>query len=86
MFTTDLVNLYKRNIFKTSLYIYIFQDEKCRLMRNLSLSMTKPGFNIEPSFNIKPGFKTKSGLNSKPGLIVNLVSVVNPVSIVKLQF
>ena len=39
MFTTDLVNLYSRNIFKTSLYIYIFQDEKCRLMRNLSLSM-----------------------------------------------
>ena len=38
MFTTDLVNLYNRNIFKTSLYIYIFQDEKCRLMRNLSLS------------------------------------------------
>jgi len=27
MFTTDLVNLYNRNIFKTSLYIYIFQDE-----------------------------------------------------------
>ena len=27
------------NIFKTSLYIHIFQDEKCRLMRNLSLSM-----------------------------------------------
>ena len=40
MFTTDLVNLYNRNIFKTSVYIYIFQDEKCRLMRNLSLSMT----------------------------------------------
>ena len=39
MFTTDLVNLYNRNIFKTSLYFYIFQDEKCRLMRNLSLSM-----------------------------------------------
>ena len=39
MFTTYLVNLYNRNIFKTSLYIYIFQDEKCRLMRNLSLSM-----------------------------------------------
>ena len=39
MFTTDLVNLYNSNIFKTSLYIYIFQDEKCRLMRNLSLSM-----------------------------------------------
>ena len=39
MFTTHLVNLYNRNIFKTSLYIYIFQDEKCRLMRNLSLSM-----------------------------------------------
>ena len=39
MFTTDLVNLYNRDIFKTSLYIYIFQDEKCRLMRNLSLSM-----------------------------------------------
>ena len=38
MFTTDLVNLYNRNIFKTSLYIYNFQDEKCRLMRNLSLS------------------------------------------------
>jgi len=30
---------YNRNIFKTSLYIYIFQDEKCRLMRNLSLSV-----------------------------------------------
>ena len=40
MFTTDLVNLYTRNIFKTSLYIYIFQDEKCHLMRNLSLSMS----------------------------------------------
>ena len=40
MFTTDLVNLYNRNIFKPSLYIYIFQDEKCRLMRNLSLSMS----------------------------------------------
>ena len=39
MFTTDLVNLYNRNNFKTSLYIYIFQDEKCRLMRNLALSM-----------------------------------------------
>ena len=39
MFTTDLVNLYNRNIFKTTLYIYIFQDEKCRLMHNLSLSM-----------------------------------------------
>jgi len=38
MFTTDLVNLYNRNIFKTSLCIYIGQDEKCRLMRNLSLS------------------------------------------------
>ena len=44
MFTTDLVNLYTRNIFKTSLYIYIFQDEKCRLMRNLSLSMVIPNF------------------------------------------
>ena len=42
MFTTDLVNLYNRNNFKTSLYIYIFQDEKCRLMRNLSLSMVSP--------------------------------------------
>ena len=41
MFTIDLVILYNRNIFKTSLYIYIFQDEKCRLMRNLSLSMDK---------------------------------------------
>ena len=39
MFTTDLGILYNRNSFKTSLYIYIFQDEKCRLMRNLSLSM-----------------------------------------------
>ena len=39
MLTTDLVNLYNRNIFKTSLYIDIFQDENCRLMRNLSLSM-----------------------------------------------
>jgi len=39
MFTTDLVNLYNRSIFKTFLYIYIFQDEKCRLMRNRSLSM-----------------------------------------------
>ena len=45
MFTTDLVNLYNRNIFETSLYIYIFQDEKCRLMRNLSLSMAKLPFN-----------------------------------------
>ena len=41
MFTTDLVNLYNRIMFKTSLYIYIFQDEKCRLMRNLSVSMEK---------------------------------------------
>ena len=32
MFTTDLVNLYNRNIFKTSLYIYIFQEEKCRII------------------------------------------------------
>jgi len=40
MFTTDLVNLYNWNIFKTSLYIYIGQDEKCRLKRNLSLSMS----------------------------------------------
>ena len=39
MFTTDLVNLYNRNIFITSLYIDIFPDEKCRLMSNLSLSM-----------------------------------------------
>jgi len=38
MFTADLVNLYNRNIFETSLYIFIFQDEKCRLLRNLSLS------------------------------------------------
>ena len=38
MFTTYLVNLYNRDIFKTSLYMYIFQDEKCLLMRNLSLS------------------------------------------------
>ena len=42
MFTTGLINLYNRNIFKTSLYIYIFQDEKCRLMHNLSLSMHIP--------------------------------------------
>ena len=41
MFTTDLVNLL--NIFKISLYIYIFQDEKCRLMGNLSLSMVDSG-------------------------------------------
>ena len=41
MFTTSLVNLYNRNMFKTSLYIYIFQDEKCRLMLNLSVSMEK---------------------------------------------
>ena len=39
MFTTDLVNLYNRNIFKTSLYIYIFQDEKCRI--SLSLAYTE---------------------------------------------
>ena len=51
MFTTDLVNLYNRNIFKTSLYFYIFQDEKCRLMRNLSLSMGITGlFSIENTF------------------------------------
>ena len=57
MFSTDLGNLqgvpyhirydmgrsvYNRNIFRTSLYIYIVQDEKCRLMRNLSLSMMIP--------------------------------------------
>ena len=47
MFTTDLVNLYNRNIFRTSLYIYIVQDEKCRLMRNLSLSMVAPASPIE---------------------------------------
>ena len=48
MFTTDLVNLYNRIIFETSLYIYIFQDEKCRLMRNLSLSRGNTDFrNIE---------------------------------------
>ena len=41
MYITDLVNLYNGNIFKTSLYIYIFQDEKCRPMRNLSLSTDK---------------------------------------------
>ena len=35
--TEDLVNLYNRNIFKTSLYIYIFQDEKCRLIIYLYL-------------------------------------------------
>ena len=44
MFTTDLVNLYNRNIFKTSLYFYIFQDEKCRFMRNLSLFMIVVGY------------------------------------------
>ena len=45
MFTTDLFNLYNRNIFKTSLYIYTFQDEKCRLMRNLSLAMVGARYN-----------------------------------------
>jgi len=48
MFTTDLVNLYNRIIFETSLYIYIFQDEKCRLMRNLSLSMAIPQSSLQP--------------------------------------
>jgi len=52
MFTTDLVNLYNRNIFKTSLYIYIFQDEKCRLMRNLSLSMVNSRFLINRSYTL----------------------------------
>ena len=47
MFTTDLVNLYNRNIFRTSLYIYIGQGEKGRLMRNLSLSMVAPASPIE---------------------------------------
>ena len=51
MFTTDLGNLYNRNIFKTSLYIYIFQDEKCRLMRNLSLSMGSTVFSSICDFN-----------------------------------
>jgi len=37
-----MFTIYNRNIFKTSLYIYIFQDEKCRLLRNLSLSMGRP--------------------------------------------
>ena len=32
-------SVYNRNIFKTSLYTYIFQDVKCRLMHNRSLSM-----------------------------------------------
>ena len=53
MFTTNLVNLYNRNIFKTSLYIYIFQGEKCRLMRNLSLSM------IDPKCLIRNNIKSK---------------------------
>jgi len=44
MFTTDLVNLFNRNIYKTSIYIYIYQDEKCRLMRNLSLYLLQPSF------------------------------------------
>ena len=54
MFTTDLVNLYNKNIFKTSLYIYIFQDGKCRLMRNLSLSMgsAKLKFKANWSFGV----------------------------------
>ena len=50
MFTTDLVNLYNRNIFKTSLYIYTFQDEKCRLMRNLSLSMSISCYSVSFQF------------------------------------
>ena len=41
MFTTDLVNLYNRNIFETSLYIYIFQEEKCSLMRNMDNTYLK---------------------------------------------
>ena len=48
MFTTYLVNLYNRNIFKTSLYIYIFLNEKCRLMRNLSLSMVEFAESLKP--------------------------------------
>ena len=38
-------NVHNRPSFKTSLYIYIFQDEKSRLMRNLSLSMIISGDN-----------------------------------------
>ena len=53
MFTTDLVILYNRNIFKTSLYIYFFQDEKCRLMRNLSLSMVFTVVLLDPKFSEK---------------------------------
>ena len=43
MFTTDLVNLYNMNIFKTSLYIYIFHNEKCRLAQSIFIyvKMTK---------------------------------------------
>ena len=41
-FSNSVGNLYNRNIFRTSLYIYIVQDEKCHLMRNLSLSMILP--------------------------------------------
>ena len=58
MFTTDLVNLNNRNIFKTSLYIYIFQDEKCHLMHNLSLSMDIVGlWYLNPAISNHKGLK-----------------------------
>ena len=61
------------NIFKTSLYIYIFQDEKCRLMRNLSLTMVKP---IHTSFRLSFKFQLLSVIpvyrKSKFNLIIGL--------------
>ena len=44
--TKNLVNLYNRNIFKTSLYIYIFQDEK---MSSYARSIFIYGLNVPSS-------------------------------------
>ena len=57
MITTDQVDLYNRNIFKTSLYIYIFQDEKCRLMRKLSLSMDLTEFIVVNIYGLLNGLQ-----------------------------
>ena len=69
MFTTDLVNLYNRNIFKTSLYIYIFQDEKCRLVLNLSIY---DNFHLIASFYLR--LTLESELRSR-GLLNNKYAV-----------
>ena len=71
MFTTDLGNLYNRNIFKTSLYIYIFQDEKCRFIA-IYLYLWSEHRNT----HLWPFSKSKLNLKSDR---VNLVAPASPI-------